>query len=274
MSAPTHIKRTLFIIVASLYFVAGGSYKIVNTYRSHPTLSSPPPVPPPAYLRYLIQTGPQKEALKTPYLAELMKISADQPVLTALFDIKQGKKNLLSSPVIKEGSIQIIKPDTLYVDYTVRQPQAWINDFENTAIDEDGYPFPVVPFFSPKNLPQFYLGLEQVVWNQPLSGQTAKLALTLLRLLPQLPFQVKKIDISKAFHPSLGTREIIFTLDEKEGYTFLRLTPKNFSHELGDYIELRSQIKSVNHVIDLRIPQLAFITLLKKRDQNISDGGK
>nr|HNA62841.1 hypothetical protein [Rhabdochlamydiaceae bacterium] len=166
---------------------------------------------------------------------------------------------LLASPVIQEASVKLINPDTVYIDYTVRQPLAALSDFENTAIDENGIPFPISPFFTPKKLIQVYLGIPQFFWNQPLTDSNTKLALTLLQLLEQLPLEVRKIDVSQAFKGSLGQREIVMVIDEQGFSKHLRLTPKNFAQELGNYLELRKELPLIPQVIDLRIPQLAFI---------------
>ena len=96
-------------------------------------------------------------------------------------------------------------------------------------------------------------------------------------------FFVKKIDVSQAYAPSLGKREIVVVLEneiclEGEGRIalsthFLRLSLKNFIKETSNYLKLREHLleadkqemaiegaKSVKEkVIDLRLSQLAFI---------------
>jgi hypothetical protein len=161
--------------------------------------------------------------------------------------------------VIKDAKVKLIEPDTIYVDYTVRQPLAWLYDFENIALDEEGVPFPVSPFFTPKKLPEVYLGIRNFYWNRPLKERSAQLALTILQLLSRLSLNVKRLDVSKAYLPSLGRREVVLILDEQGFTKTLRLTPKNFAQELGNYLELRGKLPAAAQIIDLRIPQLAFI---------------
>lgn len=251
-------KHSLVYLVAytvvGIYLTIGGFYrwsqsrrdKISSQHISH-------------YLCKIIQTGPQKEALNTIYLAELMHISADRPVLLSEFNLKLAKYNLLQSPVIKDAFIKIISPDTLYIDYTIRQPVARLADFENVAFDSEYIPFPIFPFFTPKNLLQIYLGVDEIVWNKPLPVQKTKLALDIVNLLTKTPLNVKCIDVSKAFEDNLGTKEIILTLEEHNRLKYLRLTPKNINQEIGNYLELRGQLASCEQTIDLRIPQIAFI---------------
>jgi hypothetical protein len=259
----------------------------------------------PAVIQTLVQTGPQREALKTEYLAELLEISADNPPLVSTFNLKEAAKVLRASPLIAEAQVKLLKPSTLYIDYTVRQPIAWLGDYENIVVDKSGYLFPFRPFFSPKNLPEIYMGLGPFAeesddpkkpiaqWNEPMGGRYIELSLTLLALLnePKIQelFVVKRIDVSKAFSESYGTREVILLIEDLiTVYTngeetqcifpkILRLSTKNYASELGNYLKLREQIveqqrasikllpdeRGVVHrkqtIIDLRIPSLAFI---------------
>lgn len=245
----------------------------------------------------IVQTGPQKEALKTVYLAELMGISVDRPLLFSQLNPEEANRRLLRSPVIKEASVKGVKPGTVYVDYSVRQPIAWLYEYTNAAIDEEGAIFPVSPFFSPKKLPEVYLGIppfSEEPWGKFLEGREARLALSLLKLFSEPAyrdlFQVRRIDVSNAFAESYGVREIVLLIEDeialrengKEAVfvspRFLRLSTKNYSQELGNFLKLRPQmleqeqkglkmpegevaqsIKLPEKVIDFRLPSLAFI---------------
>lgn len=236
-------------------------------------------------IRAIIQTGPEKEALKTAYLAEKLHLSADEPQQLYLFDLKKGEELLLSSPFIASAHLSRLPPSTLYVDYEVRKPIAWLADFKNIATDAEGHLFPVTPFFSPKQLPEIYLGISSFEdWH--IDTPAYHLAMKILQFLDKSTWMeqltIQRIDVSNAFAPSLGQREIVLITQEeiiKEArvYIFpkiLRLAPKDFEQQLlhfftlkkamvGDY---RKQLLSAHpggtfapRIIDLRIPQLAFI---------------
>jgi hypothetical protein len=250
----------------------------------------------------IIQTGPEKEALKTSYLAELLGLSVDAPISLYALNLKKAAQKLLSSPLIKEAKMKKIPPSTLYIDYEVRKPIAWLADYSNTAIDREGFLFPGAPFFAPKNLPEIYLGMPPFgaetdlegrkggEWLTPIKNRYLNLALELLEFLEGSPWReglhLKRLDVSNAFAPSLGQREIVlFTKEEiiirQNGQEvicvfpkILRLAPKDYPQQLTNFFALRKSMiedyrkQIVSHteggrfsprIIDLRIPQLAFI---------------
>jgi len=291
MGPKTRFSRSLFWILTAAALINGAAFGGFTLYR---TLKRARNVDYKVPIKAIIQTGPLREALKTAYLAELLGISIDEPILTSEFDIKEGETKLLASPVIKWAEIQIHEPGILYIDYVTRQPIALLADYENIALDSEGYPFPVIPFFSPKNLPEIYLQLdEEIRFNHPLQGKKKKLAYELLDLVAAPIvcdlFNVTYIDVSNAFEPSYGRREIVLKAvdtvfssyrDREVRFVFprlLRLSTKKYSQDLANYLKLREQIlekekqkllfpeEDVSYVcfkekiIDFRIPQLAFI---------------
>lgn len=134
-------------IVASTLLINGAAYTFLKHYLRYKYSHA---FDPKYTIRTVVQTGPQREALKTEYLAELMGLSVDHPQSGLLFDLAQAKKNLLCSPLISKAEVKLLQSNTLYVDYTVRQPVAWLLDYENVAVDKEGIPIPFFPFFSPK----------------------------------------------------------------------------------------------------------------------------
>lgn len=252
----------------------------------------------------IIQTGPEKEALKTCYLAELLDLSVDKPTNLYAFDVKKGEEKLLSSPLIQSAHIKKVLPNILYIDYEVKKPVASLGDYQNIAIDKDGYLFPMIPFFSPKELPEIYLGLPAFgegedakgrkggLWKTPLQNQYLSLAFEILHFLEGSPWKegmrVKRIDVSNAFSPSLGTREIVLFTEEElilhQGDSplccvfpkMLRLSPKEYAQQMNNFLsfrktmleDYRKQLSSSEgiqagrfstRIVDLRIPHLAFV---------------
>jgi hypothetical protein len=188
-----------------------------------------------------------------------MGLCSDQPIALTSFNIQKAEEIVKKSPVIKEARLKLIKPDTVYIDYTARQPVAALLDFENVALDADLTPFPIAPFFSPKKLPGIYLGLKSFAWNTPLKDPRPRLALHVLKSLQNLSLHVKIVDVMNSCAPSLGKREIVIVLDEDGFSKYLRLTPKNFDQEIANYLQLRPNLPAEAQVIDLRVPHLGFI---------------
>ena len=232
----------------------------------------------------IIQKNPQKEELKTMYLAELLDLSIDRPVNLYGFNGAEGEQKLLASSLIKNAVIKKISPGTLFIDYQMRAPAAYLGNYRNTALDEEGFLFPFRPFFTPKMLPSIYLGLdegEETHWGMNLGSRNDfKLAFNVLKRLEPLRRQnlvINRIDVSQAFADSFGKRQIVVVLEEKEGLAgsnqengliYLRLDPDQYAQNLKNYETLRgTEERSKNdkmRIIDLRVPHLAFIRALKK----------
>ncbi len=275
-------------IVASMLVFSGGGYALCKRYYSPSIASAPFSV-----ISALVQTGPQKEVLKTEYLAELLHLSNDSPCRVDTFNLTKAQEALLASPLISKAEVKLIKPHTLYVDYTARQPLAWLEDYPNVVIDKEGVPFPFTPFFAPKNLPALYLGLAPfgeapeetykplVKWHKPLQGKAVDLAFTILNCLTDLAvcdqFVVKRIDLSSAFAESYGMREIVITTEDSFTLRlcnkdvqciiprFLRLSTKNYAQELGNYLKLREVLLAEEQkTLSLLEPSAPIVRLKEK----------
>lgn len=250
-----------------------------------------------SYIEKIIQTGPQKEVLKTRFFAEVLHLSADRKVKVKNFDLKKAKERLLAHPVIESVELSIVDKDALYIDYVARNPIAMLGNFDNVALDKKGFIFPIKPFFPPKKLPALYFPQElfdeakALTFNKPLSGPYVDLAFSILDLLAsdQLKgtFDVKTIDVSKAFEKSLGSQEIVLEIEEAIPYPaenktcllfqkrYLRFNVKGIAKGLGNYMKLREKmaeeailslkteglesVREKRPIIDLRLDKLAFI---------------
>jgi hypothetical protein len=276
------LPMALMWILGSTFLITGSGYYFLKLSRHQPLSLG---MKTPFVIKKIVQTGPHRDALKTDYLAELLELSQDHPTPLSSFDIQAGIKKLLAMPMIKQASIFVIKPDTIYIDYTLRDPIAMVYDYENIAIDEEGVLFPFSPFYSPKELPELYFGLpllkEEETWfSQPMQGESMELAMKLLKALKLLAseekFFLKRIDVSHAFEKSYGKQEVIvdivneaFGLSTKSSRSFmyhLRLSPKEYAQQLGNYRLLHQEMSSSleegfvdEKVIDLRMEGLAFI---------------
>ena len=289
--------QALSWIVGSTLIISGSAHTLFSFFLDPSRQVYKKEVP---VITSLIQTGPQKEPLSSEYLAQLMRLSKNRPRVVSRFDPAAAVAVLLSSPLIKQAEVKLIKPSTLYVDYTVRQPVGWVYDYENIGIDKEGFLIPMHPFFPPKNLPEIYLGLSafgseprgiqwpKSEWNHPLESPILQLAFDIMFRMQSVSrdlFRIKRIDVSKAFDLSLGSREVIVVVDNEvfgssaipvSCIHYLRLSSDRYSQELGNYLELRSKLIEIDSlrvtsacntqdkcthetVIDLRLDQLAYI---------------
>lgn len=235
----------------------------------------------------IVQKSSEKEALKNAYLADLLRLSVDEPTNLFHLNVKEGEKLLLQSPLIKKVKVRKISPGTVYVDYEMRKPIAFLGDYTNTAIDDEGVIFPFKPFFTPKLLPEIYLGIHQkegdiesVPWGARLDFPQAKQALKILKTLhkicPPESLALLRIDMMNSDASSYGLREIVITLEEHiekkendqvrmvKSPIYLRLNRDDLEQAIGNFLELRKSVKSSQNlqspVIDLRIPNFAFLS--------------
>lgn len=256
MSKKLPLVEALMWIVGSCLISTGVFHLCLKSYTREQYLRK---YSPKYCLSRIVQTGPQKEVLSTTYLAELMAVAKDPPTQVADFNPKYAQKKLLLSPVIKEAFVKVIEPDTIYVDYTVRDPVAILDDFENTALDEESICFPLFPFFSPKKLPHIRLGISHIQWKEPILDQKLTLAFSILKFSSKLPFTLKTIDVEQAFAQTLGTRGIVMIIEDEGFERILRLNTKEYEQNLSNYLQLREEMPQKPYTIDLRLSQLAFL---------------
>lgn len=223
----------------------------------------------------IVQSTPQADQLKTVYLAELLGLSLDRPVNLYQFNTKEGVNTLLAHPLIKQVKIKKILPGTLYIHYQIRTPIAYVGEYTNTVIDEEGYLFPFRPFFTPKRLPILFLGLDkqECKWGSCLKENSlfnqAKTVLQQFEDLNQTHYWIKQIDLAQAQADSYGQRQIVVALEEcnasdAKSEILLRLSGDNSGQDLANFQTLQMAKDSPllgrkPTVVDLRIPHLAFI---------------
>lgn len=262
------IQKSLLWIVFSTLVVSGSIYTLFFCYQkfnrskitdSHYQITS------------VLQMNHQTESLEGEYLAELMELSKDFPKNLHAFDTSAAEKKLLTSPLIREAKVKKVYPQTVFVEYEMREPIAILLDYENTALDLQKHIFPINPFFSPKKLPEIYLGLPEFGCNrivdqrkggsfdEPVENPYMDLALKIYRIFQRPEFKqnlcLRRIDVSNAFADSYGRREIVVKIEESLMFdehfrkivcTFprtLRINSKEYNQQLYNFLSLSSQIK-------------------------------
>ena len=245
------------------------------------------------YITKIIHTHCGHESLDGNYLAQILDLSIDKPIKTSDFDKSIYETKIKNSPIIKNAFIKLIKPDSIYIFYEIRQPIAMIYDYDNLAIDSEGYIFPIFPFLSPKYLPNIYLSMKdsELIWNKSIMNKNIEMAFQIINYFSKknTSSNLTYIDVSNSFFESYGKRETIIFLQEQivKNYNgknvyftfpiYLRLFYKNYQEQLDNYLILKNKIlkdyeKQIANIstietyvyfdaktIDLRLDKLAFI---------------
>ncbi len=253
--------KKIVVVAVSLVFITTTS--IFTIYRIARYVEVERILNPDYVLDTIIQTGPVREALPTVLLAELLDLSVDKPTNYFAFDEAKASRKLLNCPVITYAHVKKIKPNKVYIDYELRRPIALYADFENMAIDVDRQIFPLMPYFSPKQLPEIVLGEHK--FSHIVTGEKIDLAFSVFLTFCYAGLgedsTILRIDVSKAYCPSYGKREIIVVVEHKQEKHYLRLTEKNLSTGIANYVSLIQNLESqkATRVIDLRIEKLAYV---------------
>lgn len=273
------------LAVSSAVGISWGCYRYIREMHANN----------PAYrIVAIVQSTSDHEQLNTAYLAELMNLSVNDPVNLYRFNTKEARNKLMACPVIVEAAVKKIRPGTVFVDYKMRKPIAFLSDIKNAAVDSEGYVFPFNPFFTPKRLPEIVIGLKHlpdVMWGKKIRDERFHLACELLKYLTDYYSAtftaITRIDVSKAYALSLGQRQIVVELynrieREHKGISrlyvisrILRLSTKDYKQGLANYFNLHhfleekqdlyateettTEVNLPVTIIDLRLPQLAFI---------------
>ena len=258
------LKRAIGYVVLSVCIIWGS---LIGTWLVHKTVLQKRQKDPRYAIVGLVQTCPQKECLSNWQLTELLDISRDKPQNLYSFDAVQASTALLQCPVIKKAVCRRQPPGIIHVDYVVREPCALLADYSNVALDRDQFCFPLRPYFTPKRLPELYLGVGELSYNKPLDSKEANLAFKVLdyakTILPP-SCRIVRIDTNKAFAKSAGVQEVVVALEDGGRTRYLRLNPLTYQKSLNRYTSLQDVFDQINsscptQIIDLRSPSIALV---------------
>lgn len=287
-----NLSKALTIIFLSTTLISGSAFALFFGYKYYNKKKQQSE-------KYLVEFVAQKSKdankLNTIYLTELLHLSVNKKQNIYQFDKINAVKKLLAAPFMEEAEIKPVLPNTLYIEYKLRNPIAFLTDFTNVAIDQNKNSFPFYPFYTPKKLPKIYLGVNEERSSDDLEIYNKKIefAIRVIRQLNELvcdkQCQIALVDVSKIFASSYGERELIITLEEfsePDSHTLskqpgrpviLRLNPKNYLAQIINYKLLKKKdlqkffltldnskteevySASRTRVVDLRIARLAFI---------------
>lgn len=226
----------------------------------------------PAYtISAVVQKAMGRNVLPTAALIEMLNLSKDHPMNLYAFHVKSAAEKLVEKGIFKRINISKVIPDTLLIEYSLRDPIAYLEDYTNTALDVEGAIFPFHPYYTPKKIPSVRFGKELLRGAQ-LDEKELKLMLEVFALLEapaqNLRASLQKLDITKAINPKdpLNEIDVLMTYGGRERW--LRLTHANMTNELADFLIFQQTLldwedkhPSSKTVIDLRVPDVAYLSL-------------
>ncbi len=266
-SAPDHkipLKKAIGYVLLSVFIIWGSLFL---TWLVHKSVLDSRKQDPRYTVAALVQSCPQYETLENWQLCELLELSRDKAPNLYDFDPKVAASKLLSYPVISKATVRRLPPSIIHVDYTLKEPYVFLSDFSNIALDKERTAFPLKPFYTPKKLPELYLGVESISYNTTLETPEAHIAFRVLAFLETaLPntFRILRIDSSKACAKTFGSQEIVVVLEDSGKTRYFRLSPRLYEVAINDYLAHKATLDQINpasltQILDLRSPNIALV---------------
>lgn len=293
---PLPIRQSILLILKSIIWVSGTAWGLVFAWKGLQ-----------AYIKgqqflakYVVQTGPQKEALPTALLVEVMELSSEPWIALPSINVELLEKKLLHCPVIESASVSKLAPNKLYVDYGLREPLAYLADVPGVALNDKGVLFATKPYLKQELLPTVYLGkfldpywelLRKEQWVEAGALGPLRLSVEVVEALKEMvePSEILLVDVSKSEELAFGKAELVVclqdTLPNTHAYAltpgaelavvrYLRLDPKRWKEALRQYQLMRPSLwahegqirregkQLKNMTIDFRLESLAYLRYL------------
>ena len=269
------LKKSVAFFVISLFCTVATAHFLTKIYRKNLIKKLQDRT---NYITHIVQTSMEKNALSTQFLAEMMGLSRDNRMHGLLFSEALAEKRLLAHPLIQYALVKKMDGHTIFVDYELRKPVAFLLDYINTAIDGQGKVFPFSPYYPPQVLPEIYLGLFETPKREIAYSVERVISTTLeiSNVVEKGKFQLKRVDVSNSAHPSLGRREVVIwavSTTYPKYQVFLRLHPRHIFEQIENFLLLVPKLetmqkkypqeKELGFIIDLRLRKTAYITKTK-----------
>lgn len=202
------------------------------------------------------------QGVSTNLLMELLDLSTDQPSNLCAFSVIHAEKKLKSWGVFKDIQISKVFPDTLVIDYKMKEPLAYLQNRSNTAISAEGDVIPFHPFYSPKKIPVVRLG-QDLAWGDSANTDLIQLLNVIQLIRQELQHSIELVDFSEINN---FNDQIIIHSRFKNKNRWLRLDKSALSNQIVHYkkilptlLKWEEQNDSNVTVVDLRLPEVALI---------------
>jgi hypothetical protein len=216
-------------------------------------------------LTTLIQKTPTMQALSPRFFSNYLGLNPKgKNIAIKRLDIQKINKKLKAFPIFKSIHAEFTKEGELEVNYHLRSPQYTLKDFSNCGVDEEGYLFPLAPFYTPKKLTQIYLGLQDLNFSKKHYVLLANQIIEFFNLNKLDQLSIALIDLSKMNSNLKSHQEVIVTIEFLDKKHYLRIHPQNMDKALTRYVSLfkESSIKDKifnSCVFDARIQKFATL---------------
>lgn len=180
-------------------------------------------------------------------LQSLLALKEEEKQDLVAISIKEVQKRVEACPAILRANIRTLAPDTLVVEYALREPLFILSDYPTIAIDASKHTFPLEPYFSNLHLPLLTL----------FNMEFYPLCVEIERTFASLSLQIDEIDASDIDALGLFRREIRLKLQSKN--RMVRLPVDTLSISLKRFAWIMQQYPDYKGTIDLRFPNVGYL---------------
>ncbi len=209
-------------------------------------------------IKCLLQEPLSREEISSRFFEELLDLSCDRPQNLYAFDAGWAEERILESSVIARAHVKKLSPDTLHIQYEMREPIAALADYENCYLDREGVIFAAFPYYRAKKLPLVRFG---DVGPAPLGSRVNEEKREFLALLFSSIAKEKigEVDLTHFFEKSLGRKEVVIRFSNDR---LVRFWPEKMAKVLHHYELLEKHYPfeaKKPYIIDLRLAEVAYV---------------
>lgn len=193
----------------------------------------------PVHLKTLIQKTPSLNSLSPRFFSDYLSLRPKGNYLKIdKLDIGKINSKLESFPIFKKVEAVFSHQGQLEIYYELRTPYAYLKDFSQLALDQEGYVIPANLFFSPKKLPFVYLGLHSITWNSSHDMTLVKQIIDAIAPFENQTLKLELIDVSLLSHKLASHREVVVTVSYNKHSHYLRIKPQLVDLAISRYVQL------------------------------------
>lgn len=195
-------------------------------------------------------------AMPQDVLQSLLNLSLEEKADLSTVKLQPLEQRLLVCPALELVRMRKLAPNTLVVDYVLKEPLFRLGGYDNLAIDRKGSTFPVEPYFPSLILPKLLVPENSLSFIAS-HFEIFLLCLTIHDALHDMGLPLIEMDVRQSMALGLFRREVRLCCGK--GEVMVRLPVEKTSLALKRLALLWKQYPNYVGTIDLRFPGVGYL---------------